>query len=357
MGLIRLLLAVCVVIHHTPSSGLILMNGGIAVQAFYVISGYYMALVLCGKYQSLSLFYTNRLLRLYPAYWFLLAVAALLFFGAGANGYLNASKMNWLTDPFAQITLLLSNLTLLGQEWVVWFDIDPETGGYVTDLAAKYGDGRVPAWQYLLLPQAWTLSLELAFYAIAPFIVKRRIGLILGLALLSLGVRSMVNFVDVDYNLWVRRFFPSELCLFLVGVLAYRVGETWDGVKIGKNRAVGFGLLGGLTLLICFHHTLFGASSLGRGVIILLIGASLPVLMQAFGRSPIDRFLGNLSYPVYLCHLIVIAGMSRFAPGWTAVYWIVAVTLVFGAAIYLAIDRPIDRWRQSRAGVSPAPVW
>lgn len=77
MGTIRLLLAISVVIAHTSSIfGFNLVGDLLAVELFYVISGFYMALILNEKYVSpknvYKLFITNRLLKLYPAYWFIL---------------------------------------------------------------------------------------------------------------------------------------------------------------------------------------------------------------------------------------------------------------------------------------------
>src|SRR5277367_1645398 len=74
MGLIRFILAISVVLAHSSSIfGFNLVGGQIAVQSFYIISGFYMTLILNEKYvginNSYKLFITNRLLRLYPIYW------------------------------------------------------------------------------------------------------------------------------------------------------------------------------------------------------------------------------------------------------------------------------------------------
>jgi hypothetical protein len=74
MGLIRVLLALAVVDFHAvrfASSPHFLnlpwINGGVAVQSFFVISGFYMALILSGKYagRGVFVFYRARFLRLY----------------------------------------------------------------------------------------------------------------------------------------------------------------------------------------------------------------------------------------------------------------------------------------------------
>src|ERR1700722_8928768 len=78
MGLIRTLLALAVANFHaynlTFASNVLELswvNGEIAVETFFVISGFYMALILSGKYAGKSTwsFYRSRMLRLFPGYW------------------------------------------------------------------------------------------------------------------------------------------------------------------------------------------------------------------------------------------------------------------------------------------------
>ncbi len=69
MGIIRTLLALGVLIGHSKAGFVLPLPGGMmAVQAFYIISGFYMGLVLTEKYSKkengYSLFITNRFLRI-----------------------------------------------------------------------------------------------------------------------------------------------------------------------------------------------------------------------------------------------------------------------------------------------------
>lgn len=73
MGSIRFLLALSVlIVHSSPILGVTILPGYLAVQVFYVISGFYMALIYCEKYSNTErpvfYFYSNRILRLYPLY-------------------------------------------------------------------------------------------------------------------------------------------------------------------------------------------------------------------------------------------------------------------------------------------------
>jgi peptidoglycan/LPS O-acetylase OafA/YrhL len=69
MGVLRTLLALSVVLSHSgPLFGIELVGGQLAVQSFYMISGFYMTMVLTEKYvnanSSYRLFISNRILRL-----------------------------------------------------------------------------------------------------------------------------------------------------------------------------------------------------------------------------------------------------------------------------------------------------
>ena len=93
MGTIRLILATAVIIFHSSSIfGIQSVGGQIAVQAFYIISGFYMALILNEKYiginNSYKLFISNRFLRIYPIYWivFIITIIASIASNIYTNG-------------------------------------------------------------------------------------------------------------------------------------------------------------------------------------------------------------------------------------------------------------------------------
>ena len=78
MGVFRMLLALSVFVAHSkPLFHLPLVGGVMAVQAFYMLSGFYISMVLHERYvgeASTVRFYRNRIIRLYPAYLFTLLV-------------------------------------------------------------------------------------------------------------------------------------------------------------------------------------------------------------------------------------------------------------------------------------------
>ena len=73
MGTLRFILAMSVAYGHAGDFlGFPLIPGDTAVQSFYAVSGFYMALVLNEKYRpgssTYSLFISNRFFRLFPVY-------------------------------------------------------------------------------------------------------------------------------------------------------------------------------------------------------------------------------------------------------------------------------------------------
>jgi hypothetical protein len=152
MGLLRLFLAASVVITHTtPIFGFHLMPGQTAVCLFFMISGFYMQMILSGKYSdSIATFYTNRMLRLYPTYLIALALVVAL-------GRFHAVED---LDLASKIAVALPNLSLFGMDVLSLFHLEPPGRWQLTfvafgDLTANSIIDR--AHPYLGVPTAWSL--------------------------------------------------------------------------------------------------------------------------------------------------------------------------------------------------------
>ena len=121
MGIIRLLLALSVVSGHLQFSSLgVGTTGQVSVQAFFLISGFYISMALCASYsRQVPQFWLNRALRLYPAY-LLVAAAALVFEIASVPGFISAFAS---LPASATAILVLSNVLLFGQDWVMFLGV------------------------------------------------------------------------------------------------------------------------------------------------------------------------------------------------------------------------------------------
>ncbi len=351
MGTLRLLLAVAVVIYHAgPLFGLRLVEGWVSVQMFFVISGFYMALVLTEKYtperlpRSRSRFYLSRLLRLYPGFVAVtvgtLGLIAVTRLTAGEWPDPKMGEAWERLGPWA-VPVLASNVTLVGQDVVQWWDVTADgRWRWLQWTGAAGPDGAVGLEHAMFVPQAWSVGCELWFYLLAPWLVRRRTWVLVGLAVVSLGIQ--LGLKRAGYQPGV--FAPAQVCFFVAGMLGYRLGKRWAWWSHPAVGWAAFGLIvaGVVAAPWCesgvYHAGLYAGLAVG----------SYP-LFKLTASWKWDRRVGELSYPVYLVHLAVL-----WAVKWTAARWglewssgvVLAISLGLAVVLYLLVDRPCDLFRR-----------
>jgi peptidoglycan/LPS O-acetylase OafA/YrhL len=351
MGYFRFLLALAVVLHHTPGSPY-MFNGGFAVELFFMISGFYMALVLQKKYADKTYeFYTNRLLRLMPTYYLILAanLLAIIFFNAGEHLTRDA-LVEGVKDGHRSL-LIWTNLTVVGQEWASFLSFGPDGFAYFDP--AQTGD--LPAWKTLLIPQAWSISIELMFYMLAPFIFGARgIKYVWMLLIFSLACRFAVIGLDLPYNSWARRFLPCVLCFFVAGGIVCRA-RTKHAALIAKLPMWGI-----VAAIVVFFAALYKFRfpgpreyALVYPLLAVFFAFLLPVAFQRLG-SNFEELIGDLSFPMYLIHTLWIGvgekmmGLEKFSLS----AFVVCLTLLSSLLIYYTVDRPLNGLRQRRVALA-----
>jgi peptidoglycan/LPS O-acetylase OafA/YrhL len=109
--------------------------------------------------------------------------------------------------------------------------------------------------------------------------------------------------------------------------------------------------------MTCNQRMLAGADPAGYRYFILVTYVALALLMPIvfmFSRnSVLDRFVGELSYPVYLVHFIVVQLLQVVLTRLHAdlvllTIWSLFFSVAAAAALYFTIIRPLDRYRESR---------
>lgn len=346
MGHIRFLLAFAVLLGHSPTATFRFIHAGTAVQAFFIVSGFYMALVLAGKYDSVKLFYSNRLLRLAPAYFAMMALAlvALLGFEMTATSTLGIFETVF-TNPVSAAILAFENIFVVGQHLLYWFMLDENGSLYLDTYGGLPTETSAVSWQALLVPQSWSLSIELMFYALAPWLAKRNLRALVAIAALSIGLRFAGHLLPVEFALWQGRLFSTALFMFLFGMLAHRALPLVEQLPRALHWVVAIAL--GLFLVLLPQTGLPGWAQ--SWLIYLCVAAGTPFAFAATRHIAFDRWVGELSYPIYLTHLVVIAGVLIYELPWPT-WSTIAITLALSAAILQLIERPVDKWRQRRAG-------
>jgi peptidoglycan/LPS O-acetylase OafA/YrhL len=134
------------------------------------------------------------------------------------------------------------------------------------------------------------------------------------------------------------------LFLFLLGMLAHRA------LPFVARLPKLFGwILNAAVLVMVVALPLSGVPGPSqKWIVFAAITVCAPLLFHAFKDSAADRWIGDLSYPLYLCHLAVIGVVLAFEPPF-AVWVAIGGGLALSAALLILVDHPVDRWRQRRA--------
>jgi peptidoglycan/LPS O-acetylase OafA/YrhL len=318
MGLLRFLLALSVIVAHCgPVFGVKFSSGEIAVEAFFIISGFYMALTLTEKYfkapNYYRLFITNRLLRLYPMYW---AMLILIFFADLVHGYFNGQYGNLqvFIDEYPNLKfgtllyLILVNITVLGQDTVYFFTGNSTGGLSFLNNAAPHG---LVLYRFILDLPLWTVSLEVIFYIISPVFVRLKLKSLVIILVIMLIARSVFKIQTVRFDPFVYRLFLLQLPFFLAGIVAYKFYIYLKNKHIPK--AVFYILIGYLGLFTIFAQNLpnTGAKDF---IYLASIFCAVPVLFVFSKNSKTDRWIGELSYPMYISHMLMILTLENILP-------------------------------------------
>jgi peptidoglycan/LPS O-acetylase OafA/YrhL len=345
MGAIRFTLALSVAVWHLPGAPLRLLNAAVAVLAFFIISGFYMAMVMTEKYSAAKLFYAARFLRLYPAY---AAVAAFMILWFVLTSSPTAFTTRLPVSLAEQTVLALLNVAVVGQDFYEFS-------------RNAFGSGNFLNAQWMLVGQAWSLSSEIFFYGLAPFVV-RSAARTMALLILALATRwALIGWFGLSSPIWGYFFFPGTLCMFLLGSLAYHAHLR---IRSHARSWLGYVLLAAWTVWIVHESATAGIvmpndpqtgmDGPGFWTFYLLFAASVPIVFAATKDDRFDRAVGELSYPLYLVHGIVQGAIFfKFGAPQGHIGWaLAAISASVIAAILLRIfvERPVETSRQRRKG-------
>lgn len=364
MGILRVILALCIYFVHTGWLGgfAVFPDRFRAVYTFFIISGFYMAFILNKKYvgekNSYFLFIFNRFLRIYPLYWLILLLtiifsAILLSTGVDTgdiSGFIRAYNAlyheNMILLPFIMVRDFFNHVTLIFH--CGYFSrCEDFTRGLNT------------------LSLAWTLNLELLFYLIAPFILRRkgiwRFGVILGIFLVWYIVFHfrLLSFYSTTYQ------FLHALKLFMLGFISYIIYEKIQSKKIPHKILV---IICFITLLFIVLYAHIPLPTLRYKWLIfndyiyyLGVTAAIPFLFRFSNVFRFDMFIAQLSYPLYISHIFTneILEFTDLVKPHTQAFIIVGLiwALIFCSFITLFIENPIDKFRHGKKSINKLLVF
>lgn len=283
--------------------------GNFGVVLFFLCSGFIIPISL-ERQGSLKDFWLRRLFRLFPLYWSCVAFTLLMGYASGWAGF----DADFRAQPWA---CGLANLTML---------------------QTLVGCSN-------LLGPAWSLMFEIIFYVIVS--IQFRLGLIKQAVPMAVGMLLSAILVEGVAPLAWGIQLPNGILSFfgtmLVGTVLYRYASGELGLRA----------LAGVLALAIFAEvaTLAGDAYADGGVWVHWITARLLaylvfIVALALGGRQMPRalrWLGLISYSLYLVHPYVIYLPAQVLPRWLALLVGPVALIPIAALTYRAIEEPAIR--------------
>lgn len=306
-----------------------LPGGFLGVDLFFVLSGYLMTSITLsdidtGKF-SIANFYRKRIKRILPAYFVLLFLVTII----GVNIYL-------YTDFFFFFRSLRYSLLFLSN--LIFSEGDSYFGASLSENPFLH---------------TWSLSIEMQFYLILPFIIiffKKYLKIFVVLMILIFTIYSSYNIYFLDNKSLMYFSLGARIPEFLVGSLYAILFKRH--IDFGRNINNMIAFLSLLFFILCLF--LISENSEFPGFLVLLptiLIANLLVLnnnfISIFFSNKILVKIGEYSYSLYLWHWPVMALMryrlDRYEFNYDEILLVIFFTLILSWLSYRFIENA-SRW-------------
>lgn len=357
---------------HSDLVRTVFVSGYMGVDFFFVLSGFllFLPVAASGRFGSTRSYALRRAARILPAYYLALLVTQVF------DSLLVKVPLDYPLASHRGIESLLLHATFLQHN---------------LGLSLGFSEG------FGVNGAVWTLSIEVLFYLVLPFVALRYLRRpFLGLAgalALSIAWRAASSHLWIplphlpalahpSFNkLILITQFPNYLAHFAAGMTA-----AWIFVRLRRERLSVPAWVAVSVQALALVGVILGMSAAGaRDVagtarpldhwasttpvalsfaVLLLATAVAPRWAQFPVRNPLVRRLGDISYGVYLWHLIFIGfalQTLRWVPDGTNTDFLRMFAFAFGGALvagwasYRWVEQPVIRWARRRSAVLAVP--
>ncbi|MFE9957861.1 acyltransferase family protein [Micromonospora sp. NPDC005299] len=287
--------------------------GFLGVQLFFIISGFVICMSAWGR--PVGDFFVSRVVRLYPAYWFAVLLAA---------GVLVLVPMK----REIQGREVLANLTMM-QDFLG-----------VAHLDLSY----------------WTLTVEMIFYLLFAVVVARGLTYRRVVAFCAVWTVASLVVPKFDHSWLTTVTAAGHSSYFIAGVALYLIHRFGPNLLLWS--IVGLSWLIALSRLLGIAKTR-GVAFTPAAVIVtvfFLVMAAVALHRLRWVRWPWVATAGALTYPLYLVHqtvgIAVIKQAQAYLSPWPLLGSLFGFLLVAAWLIHRFVERPAARWMKRQLTAS-----
>jgi peptidoglycan/LPS O-acetylase OafA/YrhL len=250
----------------------LLLDTGMAINLFFVLSGFVLSINMFSREKNFRIdtYAIYRIIRICFPFW------AILIFSYFAHEYLHVV---YNIDPFSYADELWA-------KEITWKDFANEASFFKLN------------YPFYLVPQAWTLAIELKLSLLVPLLVY-------------FAARS--NFELLIFTLFCVIIFklPHYVFNFCCGVF---VAKYYSDIKVYISNCSIYKIIAlivagsyisaipGLLHINFFENIYLGVSTHAIGAMLILIAA---LGCEKILMLPVLQFIGKISYSLYLSHMLI----------------------------------------------------
>lgn len=253
------------------------------VIVFFVLSGFSIAHSLSGNKSPLS-FYKRRFIRIYPSY-----VVALIWAGV---------------------------VFIITRYWhPEWYNGSVQVFSFVRTVEMNsYFDGDVMLKNLLYMPGGgfitpfWSLTYEVIFYLLAPFLLRKaNLYAIISALLFLINLVMPARVTALGLPLYIHEFLFVFNVYFAAGIMLYNYYDEVTAFVAGIKKRIWHALIAGIILMMYAVNFYFQVETAYSFIVSAFLGIALIIYFLKYEvRIPWLMNVGKFSYTLYITHFATI---------------------------------------------------
>ncbi|CAI1697942.1 O-acetyltransferase OatA [Serratia fonticola] len=346
LGILRFFLASCVIMFHLTAQ--VPNIGQLAVNFFYVISGYLITLILNNTYKNKSKpFFINRFLRLYPTYYFFALISMILAIIPIAGVTTSVFHPSWVEKQGA--VDWLGNLFIFPWAFVTDYAVVSIPHTFVSD-----------SFRFRLIPSTWSIAVEIVCYFILWAFTSRNFVLASSSFLIAMVFHIVIQSSDLPPEYAYAPFYAA-LLPFSMGAIGYFISKFIEKSYLPNLASTGIQSFVLFITIISFLINWYSSTKTENfyssvqyyfnNVIAMLSVMAMHRASINGWLKKVSKTLGDLSYPLFLCQYLagyvgwLIIGKPEDIRSWIVFFSGYAVSIAMAVLSINIVDKNTNKIR------------